>query len=187
MTFYIVVTVICATAFTADMILRYMEKIRSFGMEERLHNIKGDLIPIEDFIPHNLTMITVFGMALGVFGIVMKSFEINGLVAFPCSVAFGCIVNYTVMHIIKPFFRSVSGNTLSEKEDISGTEAVCTELITEAGYGTIELEYKKQKYAFNALSVNGTDIEKGEKVYILYREDGVCFVEKTSEIHMEIE
>ena len=40
MEFYIIVTVVCVTAFTADMILRYMEKIRSFGMETRLHNIK---------------------------------------------------------------------------------------------------------------------------------------------------
>ena len=40
MTFYIVVTVVSVIAFGTDMVLRYMEKIRSFGMEQKLHNIK---------------------------------------------------------------------------------------------------------------------------------------------------
>ena len=119
MIFYTVAAVVCIVGFTADMILRYMMKIPSFGMEGRLHNIKGKLIPIEDFIPHNLTMLFVFGAALGIFGIFMKLLDINGLIAFPCSVMFGCGVNFLVMHIIKPFFTAISGDILSEKTDIS--------------------------------------------------------------------
>ena len=182
MIFYTAVAVVCIVGFTADMILRYMMKIPSFGMEGRLHNIKGKLIPIEDFIPHNLTMLFVFGAALGIFGIFMKLLDINGLIAFPCSVMFGCGVNFLVMHIIKPFFTAISGDVLSEKTDISGYEATCTEKITPEGYGSVTVVYEKRSYDFNAVSVNGSVIEKGERVYILYREDGLCFVEKTSEV-----
>ena len=57
MIFYVMVTIVSAVAFTIDIILRYMEKIRSFGMESRLHNIKGRIIPTEDFIPHTYSAI----------------------------------------------------------------------------------------------------------------------------------
>ena len=98
MELYVLITVISLVSFTADMILRYMEKIRSFGMEERLHNIKGTTVPIEDFIPHNITMLTVWGMTLGAFGIVMKLLGVHPFLSFPSSAAFACIVNFTVMH-----------------------------------------------------------------------------------------
>ncbi len=182
MTFYISITVISLVSFGTDIVLRYMEKIRSFGMEERLHNIKGKTIPIEDFIPHNVTMLMIYGSAFGIFGIVMKLLGIHPFVSFPMSVMFGCMVNFTVMHFIKPFFVGISGDELDEKTDISGMEAVCVERIGGDDYGRIELVYKGRKYDFDAVSANETDIEKNDPVYVLYREDGLCFVEKQSEI-----
>ena len=182
MTFYIVITVISLVSFAADMILRYMEKIRSFGMEERLHNIKGKTIPIEDFIPHNITMLTIYGSAFGIFGIIMKLLGLHPFVSFPMSVMFGCMVNFAVMHFIKPFFVGISGDVLDEKTDIGGMPAVCTERIAGDDYGRIELTYKGRKYDFDAVSANETDIEKNDPVYVIYREDGLCFVEKQSEI-----
>lgn len=182
MEFYIVATVLSAVTFTADMILRYMEKIRSFGMEERLHNIKGDTVPIEDFIPYNLTMLTVWGMSFGVFGIFMKLLGLHPFLSFPASAAFGCIVNFTVMHFIKPFYVNIFGDELSEKTDISGTAAVCTERIAGDDYGRISLEYHGKRYEFEAISEYETDIEKGEPVLVLYREGQFCVVEKQSEL-----
>ena len=182
MTFYVAVTVVCVTAFAADMILRYMEKIRSFGMEERLHNIKGKTIPIEDFIPHNITMVTIFGTALGVFGIFTKLIGLHPFVGFPLSAAFGCIVNFTVMHFIKPFVASVTGDELDARTDISGTEGICTENIPADDYGRVRIEYKGRHYEFDAISENETDIDKDEPIVVLYREDGMCVVEKQSEV-----
>lgn len=182
MTFYILVTVVCVTAFTTDMVLRYMEKIRSFGMEERLHNIKGKTIPIEDFVPHNITMLTIFGTAMGVFGIFTKLIGLHPFVGFPISAAFGCIVNFTVMHFIKPFVASVAGDELSDKTDLSGREGVCTQAIPADDYGRIRIEWKGKHYEFDAISENETDIEKDEPIVVLYREDSMCVVEKQSEI-----
>ena len=182
MTFYILVTVVCVTAFTTDMVLRYMEKIRSFGMEERLHNIKGKTIPIEDFVPHNITMLTVFGTAMGVFGIFTKLIDLHPFVGFPVSVAFGCLVNFTVMHFIKPFVASVTGEELAADTDISGTGGICTQSIPADDYGTIRIEWHGKHYEFDAISENETDIPKDEPIVVLYHEDGMCVVEKQSEI-----
>lgn len=182
MEFYIIVAVVCVTAFTADMILRYMEKIRSFGMETRLHNIKGKTIPIEDLIPHNITMLTVFGTAFGVFGIFMKLLGIHPFISFPLALFFGSMANFTVMHFIKPIIAEASGDVLSVRTDLSGLEAVCTERIGGEDYGKISLVYKGRHYEFEAISEYETDIEKGEKVYILYRDEQFCVVEKQSEV-----
>ena len=182
MEFYILVTVVCVTAFTADMILRYMEKIRSFGMETRLHNIKGRTIPIEDFIPHNITMLTVFGSSFGIFGIFMKLLGLHPFISFPVSAAFGCLVNFTVMHFLKPFVERTSGDELSARTDLGGYEAVCTARIDGEDYGKIALVYKGRNYEFDAISEYETDIEEGEKVFILYRDEHFCVVEKQSEI-----
>ncbi len=182
MTFYIVITVISVVAFTTDMVLRYMEKIRSFGMEERLHNIRGKTIPIEDLIPHNITMLTVFGMSMGIIGIFLKLLDLHPFVSFPITVMSGCIVNFTVMHFIKPFFVGIAGDVLSDKTDISGYEAVCIERIGGDDYGRIELIYNDKKYDFDAVSANDTDIEKDDKVIVVYREEALCFVEKQTEV-----
>lgn len=182
MTFYVIVTVVSVIAFGADMVLRYMEKIRSFGMEQKLHNIKGRTIPIEDLIPNNITMLTVFLSAFGIFGIFLKLVGFHPFVSFPLSVAFGCMVNFTVMHFVKPFFENISGDILDDDTDVSGYDAVCTQPIGGDDYGRVELVYKDRKYEFDAISENETDIAKGEAVYVLYREGGVCVVEKQTEI-----
>ncbi len=182
MTFYIVVTVVSVIAFGADMVLRYMEKIRSFGMERRLHNIRGKIIPIEDLIPHNITMLTVYFSAFGIFGIFLKAVGFHAFVSFPLCLAFGCMVNFTVMHLIKPFFEGFSGDILDDDTDLSGYEAVCTQRIGGDDYGRIGLTYAGRKYEFDAISENETDIGTGDAVYVLYREGGVCVVEKQSEV-----
>ena len=182
MTFYIVITVISAVALTADMILRYMENMRSFGMDEPLHNIKGKIIPVEEFLPNDLTMLCVSALTLGVVGIILKLFDINGLVAFPCALLSGSLMNFLIVHFIKPYIGRASHKALTKDIDISGEKAVCTEKIEKDGYGRIKLIYKEKDYYFDAVSANETDIHKGERVYILYHEDNVCSVEKETEI-----
>lgn len=182
MIFYIIVTVVAVVSFTADMILRYMEKIRSFGSEEPFHNIKGKIVPVEDFIPNNFTMLSVFFIFFGALGITLKALGINSLIIIPCAVLTGAIANFLITHFLLPFIDRNRKDTLTAKDDISGLEAICTEKIEAEGYGRIRLQFKGRTYTFDALSANETDINANEKVYILHREDNVCFVEKESEI-----
>ncbi len=179
MNFYVIVTIVSTVTFTADLILRYMEKIRSFGMEERIHNIKGKIIPIEDFIPHNLTLAALFFMALGTAGIIMKVFDLNGLVVFPVSVMCGMFANFAAVRLLQRIRRNPP---IPKTADLSGIEAVCTEAIEGDGYGAISFEYEGRTYTAPAVSENETDIGKGEKAVIILLNDGVCFVEKPEEI-----
>lgn len=178
MIFYIAVTIVSTVAFTIDLLLRVTEKIRSFGMEERIHNIKGKIIPVEDFIPYNLTLTSVFLMALGTVGILLKLIPINGLVCFPICFMCGMFANFTVVRIL----RKIRTRPLPKNADLSDTEAVCTQTIQGDSYGEVEFSYEGKIYTFPAVSENETDIIKGETAVIILINEGVCIVEKKSEV-----
>lgn len=178
MNFYIVVTIVSTVTFTIDMILRYMEKIRSFGMEERIHNIKGKIIPIEDFIPHNLTLAALFLMAFGVSGILLMLIPLNGLIAFPCTVMCGMFTNFAAVRLL----RKMRTKPLPKNADLSGITAECTQTIKGDSYGEVSFIYNGNSYTFPALSENETDIIKGEKALIIFMSEGVCFVERENEV-----
>lgn len=173
MIFYICIAVVAVCGFTADMILRYMEKIRSFGMETRLHNIKGKTIPIEDFIPYNITLLAVFFSAFGIAGTLMKLLELNGFVTFPAAVMCGMFANFFAVRLV----RKMRVKPIPKNEDLSGCDAVCTEDIPADGYGAVRVTWNGRKYTFPAVPANENEIKAGEKVVILYRSDGVCFAE----------
>lgn len=179
MAFYVVVTVVSAVTLTVDLILRYMEKIKSFGLERRFHHIRGKTIPIEDFIPASLTMAAAFLLTFGVAGILLTFLKMNGFVAFPIAVLGGALVHFFLVHFLFPRF---SLRPIPKNEDLSECEAVCTEPITPDSYGSVRVTWEKREYIFPAVCANEKEIEAGEKVVVLYREDGVCFVERDDRI-----
>lgn len=178
MIFYIFVASVSVIALMADMILRYMEKIRSFGMEGRIHNIKGKIIPVEDFIPHNMTLVSLFFVAFGTVGILLKLLSLNGLIVFPICVISGMLTNFTAVRILK----RIRIKPLPRNADFSGIICICTETVKGDGYGSVSFTYEEQDYVLPALSENETDIIKGEKAVIILINEGVCIVEKESEI-----
>lgn len=178
MIFYLCVAVVAVCGFTADMILRYMEKIRSFGMEARLHHIKGKIIPIEDFIPYNLTLLTVFLIAFGVSGLLMKLLEMNSFVVFPIAVMCGMFTNFFVVRLL----RRIRFRPIPEREDLSECEAFCVEDISSDGYGSVCVKWEGRRYFFPAVPANDNGFSASDRVVILYRSDGVCFIEKSERL-----
>lgn len=179
MIFYVIVTVVSAVTLTADLILRYMERIQSFGLERRLHHIRGKTIPIEDLIPANLTMAAVFLLAFGIAGLILTLLKMNGFVAFPIAILGGALVHFFLVHFL---FPRISLRPIPKNEDLSACEAVCAEPVTPDGYGSVKVTWKKREYTFPAVCANEKEIGAGEKVVVLYREDGVCFVERDDRI-----
>ena len=144
MAFYIVITVISAVALTADMILRYMEKIRSFGIEEPLHNIKGKRIPVEEFIPNDITMLSVSALTMGIVGILLKLLNLSPFAAFPCPVLSGSLANFLIVYFIKPYIGRLTRKNLTKDEEMSGEKAECAEKIEKDGCDRIERSYKNK-------------------------------------------
>lgn len=180
-TVYIIILVVSAVAFTADMILRYMEKIKRFGLEKELLDFHGKTIPFEDFIPHNITMIFVFLMTLSLSGLIMDFLLIQWYFSFPCAIIAAMLFNFFIIKVINKG-EKITKKTLPKDFDFAGKEAICVDFIAGDGWGKVKLVYNNKDYIYNAVSANETDIDENDKVLIVMENDNMLFVEKNSEI-----
>lgn len=178
---YLAIAVVSAVAFAADMILRYMEKIKGFGLEKELFAFRGKTIPIENFFPHSLTMIFAFCFALGLCGLVMELMSFGWYISLPCGVICAMLVSF-LSTAVKARVRRAKKEALPKKFDFSGKEAVVTDFIAGDGWGKVKLVYNDADYIFNAVSANETDIDEGEKVTVVLENDGMLFVERDDEV-----
>ena len=175
---YLVIAVVSLVAFTMDMLLRYVEKIKRFGLEKDLFVFHGKTIPVENFIPHNLTMIFVFCFAFGLCGIALDLMGFMWYISLFCALIFAMAVNYSEMF----FIPLIKKQALPKDFDLSGMGAVVTDFISGDGWGKVKLVYKGREYLFNAVSANETDIDEGEKVTVVLENDGMLFVEREDEV-----
>lgn len=123
-------------------------------------------------------MAAVFLLAFGVVGIFLAFLKMNGFVAFPIAVLSGSLVHFFGAFSVFAYFPPSD----PEGEDLSVCEAFCAEAIEPDGYGSVRVTWRKREYVFPAVCANEKPIGEGERVVILYREDGVCFVERDDRI-----
>ena len=178
---YIAIIVLSATSLGAEILLRNLWGIKGFGVEKRFFDFHGKTIPIEDFVPHTVTHLLIFVFAFGVSGIIYLLLMHWALSIF-LGLLTGFWVTFILSHWIFPMRERVRKNTLPKDYLQSGMDALCSSAIDGDGYGEIVVEYNNRNYRFPALSANGTDINRGDKVVLVHNEQGVWWVEKDSEV-----
>ena len=183
---YIIIIVLFAVAAGADILLRHVWGIKRFGFEKSFFEFHGKTIPIEDFLPNNLSLILIYGLATGVFGAVYYGLGMYWALSLFFGLLSGLWVNFVLVHWIYPQRERLRKNTMPENYLQSGMDAVCASAIEGDSYGEIVVWYKNKNYRFPALSANGTDISKGEKVILVHNEQEVWWVEKDSEVFVGI-
>ena len=186
--FYLIVLIVSSVAFFADLILRYVEKIKSFDVDKKFFSIKSDTVPIEKFFPENLTML--------IFSIIVSSATasladlagISWYLSLPCGIAGGLVVCFAVQYIFRAVFDAVSGNLLPRGEKAAGLNGTCVETIDEhEEWGKVCFSYKNREFTVNAGSVTGSAVQKGEKVTAVYEQDGFYFVIIPEEVYKGID
>ena len=180
--FYIVLIVLTATALGAEVLLRHVWHIRRFGLEKDFFEFHGKTIPIEDFIPNNLSLLLIYGFSSGVAGLIFLLMGMFWALSLFFGLLAGLWVNFFLVHFFYPLRERLRKNSLPEDYLKSGMDAVCASAINGDDYGEISVEYKEKAYRFPALSANGTDIAKGEPVVLVHNEQQVWWVEKGSEV-----
>lgn len=178
---YLIFTVLFATAFVVDIFLRFVENIGNFGLDKEFFRFKSDTIPIQDFLPHNVTFVCLFFLSFGVCGLFCEGIG-TGWFSVPCALVFAASVNFVGVHFVIPRFERLKGKKPPESDELTGKRAVCTLSIPADGYGKAQLTENGITVEKNAVSVNGTDIETGESVLLVHEEEEVWFVEKDSEV-----
>lgn len=179
--FYLIITVVSATALAVDIFLRFVEKVGNFGIDKRFFMFTSKTIPMQDFFPHSVSFFIADGLVFGASGLF---FEILGIGYFSILCAFMCAcgLNFCVYHLFFPMTDKLNGQTVPKGENIIGKKAVCTEFISGDGYGKVRFTYKSKRTEKNAVSFNDTDIAAGDIVYIMAEENDAWFVVKEDEL-----
>ncbi len=186
--FYLSTAVIASVALAADFILRYLEGMRSFGIEKTFPRIKGKTIPIEQLFPENLTYLLAYLAVFGWTGLALTLAAIPWYLSVIIALCAACLANFLLSYFFVSRILRIRGRSAAPKDDLTEGEAVCTEEIAEDGYGKIRITLPNGvQTEKNAVSVHGTAVAAGETVIVLGSEDELCFVVRESEIHKEIE
>ena len=185
--FYIILLVLSFTALTAELITRSAHGVENFGLDRRWLDFHGSTIPIEDFFPHNVTETLISMLSLSVFGLIQMALGMPGIASFFCGVMFALLVNFGIKRLAIPTAQKIKGTALPKDKPDVDDAALCTRRIAGDDYGEIEFSYKGKSYRFPAMSANETDIEEGEEVTVVHKEEGMVWVEKTQEELAEVE
>jgi len=180
--FYAIVMVLAATLLTADMVLVYMEKVKSFGMEKKLFKLKGTTIPVEKFLPENITMVFVFFFVFGASGIFYEFLGLRWFFSLPLGIMSGMLVCFAFQFFLKSAIDKKTGKILPTGDLAADILGWVTEEIDGDGYGVIEFEHNDITFRAPAMSANQTRIPEYEKVIILFEENGFYFVESIREV-----
>ena len=185
--FYIILLVLSFMALTSELITRSAHNVKNFGWDRRWLDFHGSTIPIEDFFPHDVTETLIDMLSLSVSGLIMLAVGVPGVLTVFCGVIFAMLVNYGIKHLALPLAQKAKGAALPKDKPDLNDPALCTQRIAGDDYGEIEFTYKGAAYRFPAMSANETDIEEGEEVTVVHKEQGMVWVEKITEELAEVE
>jgi hypothetical protein len=187
--FYIIICTVSAVAFTADCILRYMEKIKSFDLEGKLFKVrKSTTIPLEKFLPENLTMLLFSTAIAGALGIVYHSAGLPWYLSLPSVIMSGLFVTFAVQFGGFNFVDFILKTNLPKGDDAADLDGYCTEFIEEGGWGKVKLFHKDREYEVNAVcALPDCEIDEGLKVICVCEQDGFYFVLLVDDVHKNVD
>lgn len=180
--FYLSVAVLSGTGLAFDSILRYTEKIKSFGLEKKLFKFEGKTIPTEKMLPQNVTMMLVYFLSLGITGIFIDVLGAEWFLSLPCAVFSGFLVCFAVQYPIVLAVKKFKKREMPKGLEASGVEGHIVVPVTLSDYGTVRFEWKGDRYDAPAFSANGTPLPEYEKVIIILEENGCYCVEGVAEV-----
>ena len=193
---YLILFVISAFAFTADCILRYMERIKSFDFEKRLFKVRFDTVPLHRFFPKSLTVLLVAVVVMSAFGSLLLLLGMDWYLSVPCSVGGGLLACFVIQHLGRNAIDRIKKNDLPQGDEAAGLDGYCTQSIEVGGWGKVRLFHTgrsgvEREFEVNAVNANAGedgegDIEAGKKVICVYEEGGFYFVVRVDKIYNEI-
>ncbi|MCL2071513.1 MAG: hypothetical protein FWH07_04665 [Oscillospiraceae bacterium] len=190
LTFYLIIFIISSLAFIADLILRYIEKIKSFDVQKKFFNLSSEGfegVPVEKFLPENLTMLVLSVMAASAGGSLLDLAGLSWYISFPCAVVCGLIICFFVQHLGDNAVDIIKRNRLPKGEKAAGLIGCCVESVEAGGWGKVRFLYKNREFTVNSACTADSGIDAGQEVIAVYEQDGYYFVTKADEIYKGID
>lgn len=156
----------------------------AFLLGEILHfsDLHGDLHidgNIQSFTvsPLKPSTIATFVTTFGGVGMLLMKLNKGAVLAFIAAVGFGLIMSCLIYFcVIIPLYKA-QNTAITDHEKLKGLEAVITSPILENGFGEISYTVKNNSFNAPAKHVGKSYLGVGEKVFIVYIEDNVFYVD----------
>lgn len=136
-----------------------------------------DRIQWQMIFPKNLLLLMVFLFTSSVFGFLLDLAGVAGWLSLPCGAVGGLAVNFLLNIFLIPLVLRFHEKGAPTDRQLDGAEGVCTEDIYPGDYGKIEVKNGGRPYILDAVCVNDKRILSGERVIVIYAQEGLCFVE----------
>ncbi|MCL2697714.1 MAG: hypothetical protein FWE74_06505 [Oscillospiraceae bacterium] len=179
---YLAVTIISAALLITDVVLRYMERIKYFGVERSLFKLKGGTIPAEKFLPQTPAMALGGFLSLGTAGMIFEYIGFRWYFSLPFSVMTSMLICFALQYFLNSAVDEFKSRTLPKGDEAAGVQGFAYEYIYGDDYGLIEFEFNDIVFRAPAVSANSTMIPEFEKVIILFEEGGCFFVQSIKEV-----
>jgi hypothetical protein len=184
---YLTVTIIAAALLITDAVLRYMERIKNFGVEKKLFKFKGETIPAEKFLPQTMTMVLIYFLSLGISGMIFAGIGFWWFMSLPFAIMTGMFFCFVFQYFLKKAIDKHKQRNIPTGDKAAGVQGFAYEYIYGDDYGLIEFEFNDLVFHAPAVSANGTTIPEFEKVIILFEQDGCFFVQSIKEVYEAVE
>lgn len=127
--------------------------------------------------PSNLLLLIVFLFTSAFFGFLLDLASVVSWLSLPFGAVGGLAVNFLLNTAIIPIFYKQHNKGAPTDMELDGAEGIVIEDIYPKDYGKIEVKNGGRPYIFDAVCANEKRILQGEKVIVIYAQEGLCFVE----------
>lgn len=117
-----------------------------------------------------------------VVGLLLDNAGVVGWLTLPVGAVAGIAANFIVNVSLTPLYYKLRKSGEPTGEELEGLTGRVVEDIDPDFYGVIEVWHGRKSYLVRVVSANDRYIRKGERVVVLYSENGCTFVE--SEDHL---
>ncbi len=138
---------------------------------------KSDKNMWQTVFPKNMLRLIIVIFAGSVAGVIMDAAGFAGWISLPLGAIAGIFVNFLISVIFSPVYDKFHKSEEPDSEELEGVSAAVVEEISDEMFGVISVKHGSKSYLMRAVTANGRFIPKGERVIVIYAQDGCCFVE----------
>lgn len=132
--------------------------------------------------PKDMLRLVIVLLAGALVGLLLDAAGVVGWLTMPIGAIAGILVNFLVNTVFSPVYFKLHKSGEPTEAELEGMSGKVVEDVDPDYYGVIEVWHGKKSYLIRVVSANDRYIRKGERVVVLYSENGCAFVE--SEEHL---
>lgn len=175
--FYILIIIITGSYLVVQTIAQVFYGKRFFPDAGELFTDKKDKNLWQTVFPKNMLRLIIVLFFGAIVGLVLDSAGMVGWLTMPIGLVAGIVVNFMISTIFEPIYDKHRSSGEPSDEELSELMGRVIEDIEPDNFGVIEVKHGAKNYLMRAVSANGRTLKKGVRVYVIYAQDGCCFVE----------